>query len=180
MKLTQDYLKAVLNYDPETGIFTWRKRPELSGRYAKTWSSRYEGKQAGCKKHKTDATNNYLLIGINRKIYRAHRLAWLYMTGEFPPTQIDHIDGNGLNNSFSNLRIATRKQNLANAKMKGCSRVGAKGVRKRGNSYQAYIRKGGKQVYLGSSKLLDEASALYERAAQELHGDYAYHKRTGA
>ena len=93
-KLTQEKLKTLLNYNPETGIFTWKKRNQnISG---------------------TINNKGYVVIQINNKIYLAHRLAWLYMTGLWPKNDIDHFNQVRTDNRFFNLREATRKENCQN------------------------------------------------------------------
>ena len=95
--LTQEYLKSILDYDLDTGIFTWKinkaKRTKI-------------GDIAGW------SYNGYREIEINDKKYKAHRLAWLYVYGEMPNKLIDHIDGNRSNNKISNLREATLDGNI--------------------------------------------------------------------
>ena len=79
-KLTQEYLKSILSYDPETGVFTWKERQDVE-RPAQ-WNSRYAGEEAGCE-YKNGNTF-YRCIGINFKYHAAHRLAWLYVMGDWP------------------------------------------------------------------------------------------------
>ena len=108
--ITQEYLKSVLSYDPETGIFTWKYRQGLIGKKI-SWNTRYSEKQAG-----TIDPVGYLGIAIEYKRYYAHRLAWLYMTGELPKKYIDHLNGNKSDNRFLNLREATNSENQQNQK----------------------------------------------------------------
>ena len=167
--LTQNYLKTILDYNPETGIFLWRKRYDV----LKRLNTRFAGKQAGWKDK--DRYTFYRRIRINGKEYSAHRLAWLYMTGSFPEPglDIDHIDGNGLNNRFKNLRLATRTQNLINSRVYKTNKLGIRGVHRQGNRYIAGINLQGKRVYLGCFKTPEEASAAYSEAAKKHFGDYA-------
>jgi hypothetical protein len=106
-ELTQETLKSVLNYDPETGVFTWKERPWLLGKQ-KTFNVRFADKQAGSK-----GTNGYMHVGINKKDYYLHRLSWLYVYG-YMPSKIDHIDTIRSNNKIQNLRIATNSENAQN------------------------------------------------------------------
>ena len=168
-EITQQYLKSILTYDPETGVFTWKERQDVQ--WPAQWNGRYPGKLAGSKqvyKH-----ISYWRIEINRKIYRAHRLAWLYMTGEWPSQEIDHIDGNGLNNRFSNLRLASHSQNICNSRVRRDNKLGIRGVSRRGNRFRARIRISGKRIDLGYFDTPEEASVAYQKAAQEHFGEFA-------
>jgi hypothetical protein len=99
-ELTPERLREVLSYDPETGVFTWKVRS----------SNRISiGDAASCK---NDA--GYILIRIDGQLHRAHRLAWLYVHGVWPESEIDHRNGVRSDNWISNLREATRKQNAQN------------------------------------------------------------------
>lgn len=153
--MTQKELKKRLHYDPETGVFTWK-----DGRFA--------GKEAGGitprGKHK------YRNISLCGKRYYAHRLAWLYMTGEWPEDRIDHADYNGLNNKFSNLRCANHAQNMANSGAR--NRLGVKGVSRIGKRYMANITSKYKTKYLGMFDTIEEASTAYQAAARTLYGDF--------
>ena len=112
--LTQERLKEVLNYDPETGVFVWVVKPSKSIKI---------GNVAG-----SDHTTGYRHIAINRKIIKSHRLAWLYMTGAFPPDQIDHINRIRNDNRFVNLRAVTRSENQHNSGKRKNNTAGYKGV----------------------------------------------------
>lgn len=105
--LTQEYLRRILDYDPETGIFRWRARPERS----RQWNTRYLGAKAG-----SLMQIGYRAIIIDGKHNYEHRIAWLYCYGEWPPTIIDHINGCPSDNRLANLRLATHSQNLFNQK----------------------------------------------------------------
>lgn len=159
--LDHAYLKRILHYDPETGVFTWLVR-----RKGKIRADRTAG---------TPDKDGYIEIGIDRRRYKAHRLAWFYMTGEWPKLFVDHINGITSDNRFANLREATNSQNLHNM---GRPR---KGRAVRGASYNklrrkwyAYIRAGGeKPLYLGCFDSEAEAADAYAKAAVELFGEFA-------
>lgn len=156
--ITQQELKSILNYNPDTGIFTWIK----SNRSIKS------GAIAGCYQH------GYHIIRINGKLEKAHRLAFLYQLGFFPPDYVDHIDGNKANNIFLNLRLCNNKQNQRNRGIPLNNTSGAKGVRISGSKFRATIYENNKQINIGSFNTKEEASAAYIKAAKELFGEF-YH-----
>jgi hypothetical protein len=112
--LTQERLKVLLHYDPETGIFT---------RLVQTGSRTRVGDVAGGVN-----VHGYRQVGVCGRLYYAHRLAWLYMTGEWPPHHTDHINGDRDDNRWPNLRLATHAQNLANSRKSKNNTSGLKGV----------------------------------------------------
>ena len=162
--ITQDELKALLNYDSETGVFTWKIR--LSYNVP-------AGAEAGC----IEKTYGYHLIGIGKASYRAHRLAWLYMTGEMPSVHIDHINGNKADNRFANLRKASYAENGRNAKLSITNKSGVKGVswHKSNQLWVANLRVNKKHKYIGGFKTIEEAANAIKQAREELHGQYANH-----
>lgn len=166
--ITAERLREVLKYDTETGEFTWIKN---------TGFQRKIGKKAG---HiQTTRGLRRLLVGIDGKHYKAHRLAWLYMTGEWPPADIDHINGDPCDNRWGNLRSATRSQNLCNMAARG-SKSGMKGVfPNNGGTWFARIRKEGKIKYLGNFPTKEEAHMAYVRAAEIMHGEFACDGKRG-
>ena len=138
--LTQEYLKSVLNYDLNTGEFRWKIN---KSRRAK------KGDLAGC----TDInkSSGYTRIWINYKSYRAHRLAWLWMTGEWPQFEIDHKNRIRSDNRWNNLRPATNSQNKINGKAYKNNKSGYKGVywNKNTKNWVASININKKQTHLG-------------------------------
>src|SRR6266852_2833677 len=117
--LAQEFLKSILHYEPETGAFI-----RLSVR-----NPRHRlGETAG----RIDA-KGYIIIEINGKSYRAHRLAWFYMTGKWPEDEIDHKDLNKSNNAWLNIREATNQQNKYNRSPTIKNKLGIKGVHLKGN-----------------------------------------------
>jgi HNH endonuclease len=164
--ITQEYLKSVLDYNQETGDFIWKQRPDIEG----PWNKRYAGKVAG---HRNK--NGYVRIEIDDVPYWSHRLAWLWMTGEWPPKNIDHKDLIKGNTSWLNLRAATMSQNLANIAKRKDSNQPYKGVyfRKTRNRWEARIRVGGKKYYLGEFKTAEAAHSAYASAALVHFGEFA-------
>jgi hypothetical protein len=153
--LTAQRLRELLNYNPATGIWTWR---------SKVHGTTKPGDLAGC------ASRNYWVIGIDRRVYRAHRLAWLYMTGDWPGLHVDHIDGAGQNNRWSNLRDVDRCVNLQNRRAANIdSQSGKLGVRKGSASWIAEIGAFGQRHYIGTYETSEDAHAAYLAAKRELH-----------
>lgn len=160
MTLTADRLREVLDYDRETGVFTWL---ESRGRV-----------RAGVTAGAVDS-KGHLRIRIDGQLYGAHRLAWLYMKGHWPELEIDHRDTNKLNNRWSNLREATPTQNRCNRVAQANSSSGVKGVwwHKATGKWRSAIRVRGAVTHLGLFTSIDEAAAAYAGAANDLHGDFA-------
>ena len=114
--LSQQELQENLKYDPDTGYFYWIKHKQ--GRPSSDTPAGYTTHQG------------YRTIRLNGYVYLAHRLAFLYMTGEWPPEYVYHIDGDPHNNKWENLRLVTSQQNAWNKRRKYDSFTGVKGVRK--------------------------------------------------
>ena len=163
MALTQERLKELLSYDPLTGGFLWMV--DRGGKKA--------GDEAGCKKR------TYIVINVDDCSYRAHHLAWFYMTGEWPDPFVDHRDLNKHNNVWDNLREATKSQNQANIGLIKSNVSGLKGVsryragERYGKPWQASIGKDGKSRHLGHFATKEDAHAAYCEAAQKLFGEFA-------
>jgi hypothetical protein len=163
-----DYLlaKALFNYDPESGDLTWRVQT----------NSTPQGKKAGTVvKHKVEGYTSYISVTILGDPYKAHRIIWLLQTGSWPSKHIDHIDGDGLNNSWSNLREVTASQNLMNQRVRSDSASGIKGVSydKARNVWYVYIDVDRKRKHLGRYETKDEAAAARLAAEKIYHGEYA-------
>jgi hypothetical protein len=166
--LTQAELKALLHYDPATGIFTWKERDAAlfrSSQAMQSWNERWAGKQAGC------SAAGRIDVHVLKTNWRGHRLAFLYMTGSVPPL-VDHRDGNPLNNSFSNLRAASNGQNRSNSKPTMMRKLKGVYARSTGN-YQALIRFENKTIGLGTFADPMAAARAYDAAAVLLHGKFA-------
>ena len=151
--ITADELRSILHYDPLTGVFT--RRESAGGRMA--------GKVSG-----GPTTDGYTKIGVNRRYYKAHRLAWLYVYGEWPTYQIDHINRDRADNRICNLRDVTHQQNLCNTNTYSNNTSGHKGVRYRNGKFAARIRVNYKFVQLGTFECFDEAVAA-RVAAERLY-----------
>lgn len=160
MELTQARLKELLHYDPETGHFTWLVKVGCVT----------PGRRAG-----TKHSGGYVQMKLDGRFYLAHRLAWLYETGSWPPDQIDHVNGIRSDNRICNLRPATPTQNCCNARVRTKSTSGYKGVCwvARDKRWMASITVNKKTEYLGYFKTAEQAHAAYVEAASRLHGKFA-------
>jgi hypothetical protein len=161
--MTQNELKELINYDQDTGIFTWIKsRPGV-----------HAGNQAG-----TINNYGYAVITVNKKLYRAHRLAWLYVYGINPKDQIDHINGNRSDNKITNLREVNNNQNQFNSKIRKDNTSGVKGVvwRPANKKWQARIRVNNISKSLGYFEDLELARLAISEARIKYHGIFARHK----
>lgn len=154
--LTAEKLRECLSYDPENGSFT-----RLVSR-----SNRHKaGVIAGCR-----AINGYIRIYVGGRQYFAHRLAFLYMTGSFPKTLVDHIDGDKRNNRWANLREISKSGNAQNSRSAwGHSKSGILGVGKRNGRYRARLSVDGKEITVGYFATAEEAQAAYLQAKRILH-----------
>ena len=159
--LTVERLRQIAHYDPETGIFTRIGRTARKGRI---------GARMG-----TFAHGKYRRIAIDGALHYEHRLAWLYMTGEWPKGRLDHRDMDPSNNTWSNLREATHDQNLANTGPSKNNTSGFKGVHfyKKYQKYAAEITAYGKNYFLGYFECPEDASEAYAAKAGELFGEFA-------
>lgn len=155
-QITSRELKAILAYDPLSGVFTWaidRNRVKA-------------GKRAGS----ISSGRRYVMI--NKKMYFEHRLAWLYVYGKFPDGVIDHIDGNPLNNAIANLRdvsVSVNQQNLKKAKANSTSGLLGAIYDSFTGKYIARIKANGKSINLGRFSSPDDAHEAYLKAKRKLH-----------
>jgi hypothetical protein len=160
-----DQLREIVEYNPDTGVFRWLPRSSPPA-----FNANYAGKEAGSI-FLNESGRKYKVIQIYGQRYGAHRLAYIYMTGKWPNEYIDHVDGDSLNNVWSNLRPANAAQNSANAKRYRSNTSGLKGVSyaaRHGKWRAAYGR-----VWLGNFATKEEAHEAYMTKARELHGDFA-------
>lgn len=159
--MNQKLLKELLDYNKDTGVFTWKKP---------TSKKMKAGDVAGSKN-----SSGYICICINSKLYLAHRLAWLYEYGNMPENCIDHINGITIDNRICNLREATLSQNQHNRKAQKNNKSGFKGVswHKRIKKWYAVIKHQHKLIYLGYYDTPEKASEAYKSKAIELAGQFA-------
>lgn len=158
--LTQARLRQVLHYNESTGVFTW----------AVTVGPRAQiGSVAG------HDDLRYRVIRVDGTKHMAHVLAWLYVTGRFPSDEIDHFNGDGFDNRFSNLREATRKQNMENTSLFSCSTSGYRGVTwyKRNQKWGASAFHNGRRHFAG---LFDSREDAAEAARLLRDRLFTHHK----
>ena len=146
-KITPAQLAAAFRYDPVAGVIyrIASKRPDTIGPVPIILN-----------------TGGYAVVYAYGSLVRAHRLAFVLMTGEWPEFDIDHINRDRTDNRWVNLRAATRAENLRNTDARKGSASGHKCVEKRGDKFIAYAREGGRKHHLGSFASADDASAAYE------------------
>lgn len=166
--ITQEELKKLLHYDPETGIFTWLK---TAARRLKI------GQIAGSIRKDKDG-KSYTLISVNNKRYLAHRLSWLYTHGEFPDEEIDHISGDGIDNRLCNLRSVSRSENCKNMRRNSKNKSGITGViwRKDASKWAVQISSGRKKINLGLFNNIFDAACARKNAEIK----YEFHKNHGS
>jgi len=161
--MTQEQLKEALHYNPETGVFTW-----TSDRNNRT----KKGSTAGSKDVK-----GYIKIRLQGKTYRAHRLAFLYVTGKFPKDQVDHINHERDDNKWCNLREVTNAENHRNQRLDKRNISGTTGVtlNKKEGKWRVRIQVRGRELLLGNFHKMEDAI----KARHEANIKYGYHENHG-
>ena len=154
--LSHEKLLELLEYSPSTGLFTWRV--SRSG-------NKGVGSIAG-----TLQKDGCLTIGLDRKIYKAHRLAWFYMTGSWPKKLVDHRNTIRTDNSWNNLREANHAQNMYNSPSK--NKFGATGIRAVGSKFQVYLTENGYIKYFGTCHTQQEAITLSLQEQRRIHKEF--------
>ncbi len=157
---TYNEVNDLLAYDPKTGVFKWKE---------KVRSDIYPGDIAG-----TKHSLGYIEIGIKRKQYKAHRLAWLLYYKEWPKKDIDHEDRIRHHNWIKNLRKASRKFNLRNSKQRSDNTSGVRGISldKKSGKWFAYLYNNSKQIALGKFDDFDDAVLARYKGEKK----YNFHK----
>lgn len=157
---SQEYLRSILNYDPETGALTWKHRPDMPD----VWNARFAGQAAGGMK-----PGGYIHVGIDGQSYLAHRVIWAWMHEDPGDRLVDHRNTVRNENWLDNLRCATSSQNQRNRAGKGKAGL-PKGVEldPRSGKFRAVVS-------LGSFDTAEEAGAAYERVAAFAFGEFAHH-----
>ena len=162
--ITAEWVREHIVYVPETGVFLWRKPGQ----------GRTMNRVLGTKNW-----DGYTVIKVNQVSCYAHRVAWLYVHGEWPKGHLDHIDRNRANNAISNLRLATASQNAARRPI-AHKIAPSRGVFPQGPGFVARIHHAGKRHYLGYFSTLEAAKAAYDAKAKEIHGEFAHDEPVSA
>jgi hypothetical protein len=151
--LTVERLKEVLDYDENTGLFTWRVKHAHSRAIA------------GAKDY-----YGYCVIRVDGVLYKAHRLAWLYTYGEWPVKAIDHKNQIKNDNRILNLREATQSENMHNTRLRPNNKSGVSGVvwRSDRNKWNARIKVGYKNFNLGLYTDMNDAIQARKAAEKRL------------
>jgi hypothetical protein len=147
----------LLDYDPDTGIFRWRVRRG--------------NVEAGTVSDHKDSSG-HVQIRVDNRLYLAHRLAWLYTHGEWPPEEVDHVNRIRHDNRLDNLRLASRNQNMANSSRR-VGKSGLRGVIAYRGKWKAQINAFGVKHYLGLHATKQEAHDAYCKAARSFFGEHA-------
>lgn len=161
--ITQSRVRELLNYDPESGELCWR-------------ISRGNRIPAG-KVIKCVGNHGYIVVRIDGVLHLAHRIIYLYMTGNFPERFLDHVNGNRTDNTWANLREASLFENSQNTKIRSDNRSGIKGVyRPRGKDFWiARINYKGQHHHLGVFSTKQDAGEAVRGARDALHRQFANH-----
>lgn len=155
-KFTHAELLERFSYNPESGLFTCLSDGAVKGRLD----------------HK-----GYVILSIRKDGYRAHRLAWLYMTGEWPAEEIDHINGDRADNRFANLRACSHPQNNHNQPMRSNNTSGVKGVHwnRRKGKWHVQVCLNYKIHHGGLFASIGDAEVAARALRHSLHGEFANH-----
>lgn len=152
-------IKSLLSYNPENGLFIWLKKP-----------NKFNHMEIGDVAGTTHKKHGYVVIGCDKKYYKAHRLAWFFTYGVWPEIDIDHINSVKHDNRLANLRLATREQNCQNErKARSNNKTGLLGVHYKDGWYRARLHVNGKEKYLGQFKTSKEAYECYLKAKRQHH-----------
>lgn len=169
MEMTPEVARELLEYDPTTGLVTWkpRSRPWFKDDLSwKMWNTRYAGKSAG-----HSSVSGYVIVTIFYHRYRAHRLIWLMTTGEWPD-QVDHLNHDRSDNRWSNLRDVNNQENGRNQSHSRANTSGVTGIswKKHGQKWQARIHLDGRSKFLGN--FVNKEDAIAARRAAEICSGY--------
>ncbi len=161
--IPSEYVRSILDYNPVNGIFTWRKRSDVSNH----WNGRYAGTIAG-----RELDNGRITLSIHKQGFFAHRVAYLWMMCRWPGGEIDHINGNPSDNRWENLRVATPSQNKMNRPRQSNNKSGFKGVswKRDKKKWRAVIN----DKHLGYFNTAEAAHRAYCAASAKYHGEFSH------
>lgn len=173
--ITAEYVRQLLDYNPHTGLLIWKRRTPCIFVSSANWTAELKceafnlttaGRAAGCL-----SKEGYLQIKFGGRQYRAHRLIWLMVFGEFPKEEIDHINGVRDDNALSNLRLANRSGNMQNKAKASNNTSGYTGVSwsKQRNKWKVAIGYLGRKISLGRFDRIEDAARAYLDAKKKLH-----------
>ena len=162
--INQTEVRRILSYDPCTGVFRWNA--------SLNWRIKIGSLAGGI-----NPVTGYLMIMIHGKKYPGHRLAFLYMNGSFPPEDVDHVNGIREDNRWSNLREATRSENMMNTGIRSNNASGINGVSwsKYHGKWQVSIHSAGAQLHVGYFNNLEDAA----KARKDMDRQFGYHSNHG-
>lgn len=169
--MDQSTLQSLLHYEPATGVFTWKERTG-GNKSDNIFNSLFAGKIAGSRVSTPRSKTSYVAIKLGGKMRKAHRLAFIYMTGS-APEQVDHIDHNGMNNVWSNLRASDSKDNARNLPLQKSNKTNVIGVNWHKAAKKWHVRavnNDGVRVDLGRYDCFDRAVSV--RKAYEVEFKY--------
>lgn len=182
-ELTQEIIRELLDYDPETGVMTWKERDGewfKSDRDCKAWNARWAGREAGsCRATRANYGYARKELVILHTTYLYHRVIWLWMTGEWPKDHIDHINRDATDNRWRNLRLTDACGNNLNKSMYRNNSSGFSGVlwRKDRKRWEAAVRVGGKIHHLGCFVEDDLESAA--KAVEDFRREHGFSEDHG-
>lgn len=167
-------IRQLVRADFEAGKLYWLERPSggMKGRGAAIFNSRQANKEAT-----SPDKHGYLRLTVKGKTFFAHRVIWALAHDEWPSMALDHINGNKSDNRLDNLRLASVSQNGRNMSLPISNKSGVIGVcwDRKAAQWRAYANAGGRKVYLGVFRTIDEAKAARESASN----DFGYHQNHG-
>lgn len=175
MHRAQKRLREMFAFDEEAGHLIWRERPAdhfATAAAEKIWNSRYAGTVAGV------IDDGYRRIKFAGKMWKAHRLIWIYVNGQIPDgLQVDHINGVRSDNRLANLRLVTNAENCRNQSMPRNNTSGVMGVvwHRRARKWQAQVKIAGRTTYLGLFDTIEAASSACAKA----EADFGFHPGHG-
>ncbi|MEX5730773.1 HNH endonuclease [Providencia hangzhouensis] len=158
-KLTYSRLRELLDYNPDTGVFTWLPKASKGTRRVGVAGS---------------VSNGYIAIGIDGKQYRAHRLAWLYIYGHWPNNMLDHVNRIKSDNRILNLREASNEENQRNVEVGKKNKSGFKGVfwEPSRQKWKARAQMNKKKYTIGRFDKIEDAVAAYENFCRKNYGEF--------